>query len=410
MRKRGYAANPVVVQGQDLRGTFWGDNWRTNLESSTELAALLPSALEYLRNDLLVDLKIEAGQISALVQGAELYTVKIEVPAMPGSDWHEIIRVCEGQVGSVVELLAAAPASVVFALTQKPGGLYPSLSELTLSCSCAEWAGNCKHVTAALCGAGVRLDAHPDLLFRLRQVDPSDLVMHPEEPKEAPPAEETPELEQAALQIEEPLSSPQLALVLEEPLLPLQAAVAVAEQASPPQAAHFSEEQASSAPPAKAIEELAPLPQPAVVATEESTAVEETDEANPAPQAAEASMAAPTEELPAPVVTAIASVPASEGETGRAIPAVRPVSRADRKAKATKPIPRTPLPRVRGWRSQTTTMELLLDAGLSTSELRDWLADGTLILTDQATVYYTTPRAEMLLERLAPKPARRQAR
>ncbi len=448
LRKRGYAANPVVVQGQDLRGTFWGDSWRTNLESAAELAALLPSALEYLRNDLLVDLKIEAGQISALVQGAELYTVKIEVPAMPESDWQEIVRACEGQVGSVVELLAAAPASVVTALTQTPGGLYPSVSELKLSCSCAEWAGNCKHVTAALCGAGVRLDAHPDLLFRLRQVDPSDIVMHPEE---AARAEETPVLAAASQALAEPIPSRQATLASEEPLASPPPTQAALESLPPLQ-------------PAQVLRELASIAQPMVDAREEAQAIEGAAVAVPAPRAAEAPAPAelplaseppaaaqepvaqpagprpaieveqpsdsiartePAEDLPAPVTTAIAPIPAAEVEptaavpvaiettprpAAAALPAPRPASRATRNAKRAKPVPRTPLPRVRGWRSQTTTMELLLDTGLSTSELREWLADGTLILTDQATVYYTTPRAEMLLERKAPKPARRRAR
>lgn len=478
LRKRGYAANPVVVQGQDLRGTFWGDNWRTNLESSAELAALLPSALEYLRNDLLVDLKIEAGQISALVQGAELYTVKIEVPVMPESDWQEIVQACERQVGSVVELLAAAPASVVTALTRKPGGLYPSVSELKLSCSCAEWAGNCKHVTAALCGAGVRLDAHPDLLFRLRQVDPSDLVMHPQQPDEAPRAEEPPVLAEAAHSLEEPFpsqqaapteeepqASPLLARAVEQPLPLPQSAPAVEEQVSAPLPAQAGGESLPPLQPAQETEDLASSAQPVIEATAVAPAIEETVEPVPTPQAAEVPAAAelpfpsepltaapelavrpvspepafeveqrstsiataePARELPAAVMTATAPVPAAEIEPAEAIPvaietaprpaavaakpAPRPASRATRKAKQAKPVPRTPLPRVRGWRSQTTTMELLLDAGLSTSELREWLADGTLILTDQATVYYTTPRAEMLLERKAPKPTRRQAR
>jgi len=34
----------------------------------------------------------------------------------------------------------------------------------------------CKHVAAALYGVGARFDASPELLFRLRQVDESELV------------------------------------------------------------------------------------------------------------------------------------------------------------------------------------------------------------------------------------------
>jgi uncharacterized Zn finger protein len=49
-------------------------------------------------------------------------------------------------------------------------GLFPSPREIKFSCSCADWAGMCKHVAAVLYGVGARLDARPELLFSLRGV------------------------------------------------------------------------------------------------------------------------------------------------------------------------------------------------------------------------------------------------
>jgi uncharacterized Zn finger protein len=54
-------------------------------------------------------------------------------------------------------------------------GLFPSPDEITLSCSCPDWAGMCKHVAAALYGVGARLDEKPQLLFVLRGVDENEL-------------------------------------------------------------------------------------------------------------------------------------------------------------------------------------------------------------------------------------------
>ncbi len=45
-----------------------------------------------------------------------------------------------------------------------------------MSCTCPDWAAMCKHVAAALYGAGARLDAAPDLLFALRGVDRAELI------------------------------------------------------------------------------------------------------------------------------------------------------------------------------------------------------------------------------------------
>jgi len=55
-------------------------------------------------------------------------------------------------------------------------GLFPSPAEIEFSCSCPDWASMCKHVAAVFYGIGARLDAQPELLFKLRKVDERDLL------------------------------------------------------------------------------------------------------------------------------------------------------------------------------------------------------------------------------------------
>jgi uncharacterized Zn finger protein len=55
-------------------------------------------------------------------------------------------------------------------------GLFPSPDEITLACSCPDWASMCKHVAAVLYGIGARLDEKPEPLFRLRDVDEKELI------------------------------------------------------------------------------------------------------------------------------------------------------------------------------------------------------------------------------------------
>jgi uncharacterized Zn finger protein len=58
-----------------------------------------------------------------------------------------------------------------------PGvGLFPSPKEIKFSCSCPDAAAMCKYVAATLYGIGARLDAEPELLFRLGMVDSQELV------------------------------------------------------------------------------------------------------------------------------------------------------------------------------------------------------------------------------------------
>jgi uncharacterized Zn finger protein len=61
-------------------------------------------------------------------------------------------------------------------ITYREQGLFPKPSEISLDCSCPDWADMCKHVAAALYGVGARLDEKPELLFVLRQVDHMELI------------------------------------------------------------------------------------------------------------------------------------------------------------------------------------------------------------------------------------------
>jgi uncharacterized Zn finger protein len=47
---------------------------------------------------------------------------------------------------------------------------------MALDCSCPDWAEVCKHVAAVLYGVGIRLDARPELFFKLRRVDQAELL------------------------------------------------------------------------------------------------------------------------------------------------------------------------------------------------------------------------------------------
>ena len=85
---------------------------------------------------------------------------------------------CAGKIDSVVELLRGSLSrGVMEIVTRKGEGLFPTPKEISLSCSCPDWALMCKHVAATLYGVGARLDDSPELLFALRGVDPADMVV-----------------------------------------------------------------------------------------------------------------------------------------------------------------------------------------------------------------------------------------
>jgi DNA-binding transcriptional regulator YiaG len=61
-------------------------------------------------------------------------------------------------------------------VTDRDNGLFPHPGEISLHCTCPDWAVMCKHVAAVLYGVGARLDEKPELLFLLRGLDHEELI------------------------------------------------------------------------------------------------------------------------------------------------------------------------------------------------------------------------------------------
>jgi uncharacterized Zn finger protein len=177
LAKRGESPTPVRVEGRKIANSFWGKSWCENLERYSDFANRLPRGRSYVRNGSVVDLKINKGEVLAMVTGSELYRIKIEVAQVKPVHWKAICRDCAGTVGSLVELLQGRlDKSVMERVCNKGDGLFPSPEEIKLSCSCPDWADMCKHVAATLYGVGARLDQKPELLFVLRNVDQKELL------------------------------------------------------------------------------------------------------------------------------------------------------------------------------------------------------------------------------------------
>lgn len=176
-KKAGKDMCPVVITGRAIAHTFWGKAWCDMLEAYSDFENRLPRGRSCVRSGSVIDLKIEPGQVQALVMGASLYKVNIGINALPESQWKTLAKECTGSIASLVELLQGKLSKAVMERICPPKtGLFPALSDIRLDCSCPDRATMCKHVAAALYGVGVHLDTKPELLFTLRQVDANDLV------------------------------------------------------------------------------------------------------------------------------------------------------------------------------------------------------------------------------------------
>jgi uncharacterized Zn finger protein len=168
---------PITATRGSIAKTYWGKAWCQNLERYSDYASRLPRGRTYLRNGSVIDLKIQAGEVIAQVMGSDLYRIQVKVSAVPAAHWQSLSRDCAQSIDSWVELLQGQLSTAVMERIARPGvGLFPSPREITFSCSCPDAAAMCKHVAATLYGIGARLDAEPELLFRLRRVDSKEII------------------------------------------------------------------------------------------------------------------------------------------------------------------------------------------------------------------------------------------
>ncbi len=176
-RRKGPAPAPVVLTGRKIASTFWGKAWCDNLESYADFAYRLERGRSYVRNGAVIDLQIEATRVRSRVAGTRLYDVDVTIRPLPRARWKSLVAGCGDRIDSVVSLLEGRlPHEVLRVVTHREHGLFPAPRQITMTCTCPDWASMCKHVAATLYGVGARLDERPDLLFLLRGVDHTDLV------------------------------------------------------------------------------------------------------------------------------------------------------------------------------------------------------------------------------------------
>ncbi|WP_414476310.1 SWIM zinc finger family protein [Microvirga sp. M2] len=177
LRKKGHPVDPVILEGRIIARTFWGRAWCDNLESYQDLDNRLSRGRTYVRHGAVIDLQISALEIKARVSGSSIYRVSASITALAPTLWRSICVDCAGGIDSLVELLQGRfSKGVMERLCRQDGGLFPKPSDIRFSCTCPDGASMCKHVAAVLYGVGARLDEAPELLFRLRAVDETDLI------------------------------------------------------------------------------------------------------------------------------------------------------------------------------------------------------------------------------------------
>lgn len=176
-KKAGRDLAPAETKARKLATTFWGLAWCENLNRFRAIESRLSRGATYLKNGSVVDMWIEPGIVQAVVAGRDVYEVRIKIDALTPKVWKALKQDVAQSIHSLLDLLQGKfDEPVMQRLSQTKTGLFPEPKEMSLDCSCPDGAHICKHIAAVVYGIGVRLDTAPELLFKLRQVDHSELV------------------------------------------------------------------------------------------------------------------------------------------------------------------------------------------------------------------------------------------
>lgn len=179
LQKKNPDISPVIIEGNKIAKTWWGIAWNKNLESYADYSNRIGRGRSYVKNGFVLDLKINAGIVTALVQGSSSrpYKVTVNIAPLEQKKWDSIVNTCGNKISSIAELAEGHfPKELEEVFTIKGKGLFPSPNEIKLDCSCPDWASMCKHVAAVLYAIGARFDNDPTLFFKLRNIDFEQLL------------------------------------------------------------------------------------------------------------------------------------------------------------------------------------------------------------------------------------------
>ena len=179
LKKKNPDIEPVILEGRALAKNWWGKTWNLNLESYADYENRINRGKSYVRNNMVLDLKITKGKVKAKVQGSRKkpYDVEISIDTLNKEKWERVTTLCNNSIESLEQLVEGKfPKELEVLFKEKEYGLFPAPKEIHFDCSCPDWASMCKHVAAVLYGIGSRLDSNPMLFFELRDIDSQELV------------------------------------------------------------------------------------------------------------------------------------------------------------------------------------------------------------------------------------------
>ncbi|MFV0495703.1 SWIM zinc finger family protein [Mycobacterium sp.] len=171
------------IKARSTRGkiaqTWWSQRFIEVLQD-IGMGSRLQRGRNYARRGQVLSLEVGPGLVTAEVQGsrARPYRVRIGIGAYDKSQWAQVEDALAGNAWYAASLLAAEMPSDIEDLFQTLGlSLFPaSTREMSMDCSCPDFAVPCKHLAAAFYLLAERFDDDPFEILAWRGRDREDLL------------------------------------------------------------------------------------------------------------------------------------------------------------------------------------------------------------------------------------------
>ncbi len=154
--------------------TWWGTQWLNSL-SQIDYDNRLPRGRTYANKGAVTKIEIQHGNIHARVKGSRPrpYDVAIKVPAMPQQQIKTLLDAVALDPVIISKMLNRELDPAVLEHAQKfQVAIFPTRwTDLSMSCSCPDWAVPCKHLAAVIYLISREIDGNPFLVFSLKGVD-----------------------------------------------------------------------------------------------------------------------------------------------------------------------------------------------------------------------------------------------
>ncbi|GAB3199710.1 SWIM zinc finger family protein [Nocardioides hungaricus] len=180
-------AKPRAVDGglkaRSKRGaiaqSWWSERFVAVLEE-IGVGGRLQRGRSYARKGQVISLEIDAGSVTALVQGsrARPYRVRIGITAYGKSEWAAVEGELAGNAWYLARLLAGEmPEDIEDVFAELGLSLFPATArELSMDCSCPDWAVPCKHLASVFYLLAESFDDDPFAILAWRGRDRDDLL------------------------------------------------------------------------------------------------------------------------------------------------------------------------------------------------------------------------------------------